>query len=102
MKNSFVPIKLAEYQFGAVVSKEVSKSAGGSVTVFAFDKGEGLSEHTAPFDALAFILDGEAFIKVSGKGNVVKKGEMLFMPANKPHSLKARKRFKMLLVMLRK
>ena len=73
----------------------------GTVTMFAFDKGEGLSEHTAPFDALVYIIDGEAKILISGKSHLVKKDEIIIMPANEPHSLKAVKRFKMLLTMIR-
>ena len=97
-------LKLADlvyYQKGAVVSREVINKKTGTVTIFAFDKGEGLSEHTAPFDALVYILDGEAKIFISGKPHTVKKGEIIIMPANKPHSLKALKRFKMLLIMIR-
>ena len=92
---------LLDYQNGAVVSSEIVKKNTGSVTLFAFDKGQGLSEHTAPFDAVVYIVDGAASISISGKLNKVKKGEMIIMPANKPHSLKAIKRFKMLLIMIR-
>jgi quercetin dioxygenase-like cupin family protein len=93
--------ELAAYQKGSVVSREVINKKSGTVSVFAFDKGEGLSEHTAPFDALVYILDGEANIYISGKKHLVKRGELIIMPANKPHSLKAVKRFKMLLIMIR-
>ena len=93
--------ELAVYQKGSIVSREVINKKSGTVSVFAFDKGEGLSEHTAPFDALVYILDGEANIYISGKKHLVKKEEMIIMPANKPHSLKAVKRFKMLLIMIR-
>ncbi len=92
---------LAAYQDGAVVSKEVLKKNTGTVTVFAFDQGQGLSEHTAPFDALVEILDGEAEVIISGKAHQVSEGEMIIMPANEPHALKANKRFKMMLVMIR-
>lgn len=92
---------LASYQKGSIVSREIINKKTGTVTVFAFDKGEGLSEHTAPFDALVYILDGEARIFISGKPHLVKRNEMIIMPANKPHSLKAVKRFKMLLVMIK-
>ena len=78
----------------------MNKKAG-TVTFFAFDKGQFLSEHTAPFDALVNIIDGEAQITIAGKQNKVKKGEIIIMPANKPHSLKAIKRFKMLLIMIK-
>jgi quercetin dioxygenase-like cupin family protein len=94
-------INLISYQPNSVVSKEIIKKDTGTVTLFAFDRGQGLSEHTAPFDALVYILDGEARIFISGKPTTVKKNEMLIMPAHKPHSLKAIKRFKMLLVLIR-
>jgi len=90
-----------DYQSGAVVSKEVIKSQTGTVTIFAFDQGEGLSEHTAPFDALVQVLDGEAEIIIAGQPFRVKKGEAIIMPANQPHALKAVERFKMMLVMIR-
>ena len=93
--------ELVAYQEGSIVSKEIINKATGTVTIFAFDKGEGLSEHTAPFDALVYILDGSAEIKVAGELNKVNKGQMIIMPAGKPHSLKAVNRFKMLLVMIR-
>ena len=92
---------LVEYQAGSVVSREVVKKPTGTVTVFAFDAGQGLSEHTAPFDALVYLLDGEAEITIAGKPIVAKAGDMVIMPANQPHALKAVKRFKMLLVMIR-
>ena len=92
---------LLDYQEGAVVSRTVIDKKTGTVTLFAFDEGEGLSEHTAPFDALVYVLDGEATITVSGKESQVTAGEMLIMPANEPHALRAVKRFKMLLVMVR-
>ena len=92
---------LISYQKGSVVSREIINKKTGTITVFAFDKGGGLSEHTAPFDALVYILDGEAKIFISGKPRPVKKDEIIIMPANKPHSLKAIKRFKMLLIMIR-
>lgn len=92
---------LLDYQNDAVVSREIIKKDTGTVTLFAFDKGQGLSEHTAPFDALVHMLDGEARISISGKPAIVKKGQVIIMPANKPHSLKAIKRFKMLLVMIK-
>ena len=93
--------RLAEYQKASIVSSQIMNTDGGTVTIFAFTKGEGLSEHTAPFDALIYILDGEAKIFISGKAHKVKKGEMIILPANKPHALKAIRRFKMLLVMIR-
>lgn len=90
-----------QYQEGSVVSREIFKNAGGTITLFAFAQGQGLSEHKTPFDAFVQVIDGEAEITVSGKTASVKAGEMLHMPANQPHALKAVKRFKMLLTMLR-
>lgn len=92
--------KLIDYQTGSVVSKTIIKKPSGTVTLFAFDKGEGLSEHTTPFDALVYLVDGEAEITIGGKVNLVRKGEMIIMPANKPHALKAKEKFKMMLVMI--
>jgi quercetin dioxygenase-like cupin family protein len=94
-------IGLIDYQDGSVVSREISSKKTGSVTLFAFDKGQGLSEHTAPFDALVYLLDGEADIVISGKPFHLKEGEMIIMPANQSHALKATKKFKMLLIMIR-
>ena len=94
-------VNLVEYQSGSVVSKQLIAKPTGSVTLFAFDKGEGLSEHTAPFDAMVHVLDGEAKISVSHIDHVVKSGEMIVMPANEPHALHATDRFKMMLVMIR-
>jgi len=94
-------VDLVEYQEGSVVSRMVIKQDKGNVTLFAFDKGQGLSEHTAPFDALVYILDGEAEVIISGEAHNLKKGEMIIMPAEKPHALKALDKFKMLLVMIR-
>jgi quercetin dioxygenase-like cupin family protein len=83
------------------VSREIISQKMGSVTLFAFDEGQGLSEHTAPFDALVCVLDGEAEISVSGKPFHVKEGEMIIMPAHQTHAVKAVKKFKMMLVMIR-
>ena len=94
-------VGLIDYQADAVVSREILKAKTGTVTLFAFDEGQGLSEHTAPFDALVQVLDGEAEITVSGKSHKVEAGELIIMPANKPHALKAVRRFKMMLVMIR-
>jgi len=94
-------VSLVDYQDGSVVSKEVIRKEKGTVTLFAFDKGQGLSEHTAPFDALVCIIDGSAGIAIAGKQHNLKAGEAIIMPANKPHSLKAIERFKMLLVMIK-
>lgn len=92
---------LADYQQDAIVSRTIIDKKAGTVTFFAFDQGQGLSEHTAPFDAFVFILDGEADITISGKVNHLAQGEMIVMPAHQPHALKAVKRFKMILVMIR-
>lgn len=92
---------LAGYQDGSIVSREILKKDTGTVTLFAFDEGQGLSEHTTPFDALVQVLDGEAEIAISGKVHRVKEGEMIVMPANEPHAVHAAQRFKMLLVMIR-
>ena len=92
---------LVKYQENAVVSSEVIKKDTGIISVFAFDKGQGLSEHTAPFDALVNVIDGQAEVTVSGKLFTVKKGEMIIMLANKPHSMKAVEKFKMFLVMIK-
>ena len=92
---------LIEVQDDAVVSRALIDKKTGTVTLFAFDEGHGLSEHTAPFDALVVLLEGEAEITISGTPVHVKQGEAVMMPANKPHSLKALKKFKMLLIMIR-
>ena len=92
---------LAEYQDHSIVSREIVQKPSGTMTVFAFDEGEGLSEHVAPFDATVYLLEGEAEIRIEGKPYSVKEGEMIIMPADKPHALKAINRFKMLLVMIK-
>jgi len=97
-------VKLADlitYQEESVVSRTIIDKKTGTVTMFAFDEGQGLSEHTAPFDALVYLLDGEAEIVISGKAFPLKEGEMIIMPANEPHALRATKRFKMLLIMIK-
>ena len=92
---------LADYQAGAIVSRQIIKGEGGNVTLFAFDEGQELSEHSTPFHALVQVLDGEAEIRISGKPFVLKAGESILMPADHPHALKASKKFKMLLTMLK-
>jgi len=92
---------LVNYQDGSVVSREIVKKPTGNVTIFAFDEGQGLSEHTAPFDALAHVLEGEAEITIAGQPHHLHGGEMILMPAGQPHALKALKRFKMILTMIR-
>ena len=99
VKNLAESIK---YQDNAVVSSEILKKDTGTITVFAFDKGQGLSEHTAPFDASVYILDGEAEVTIAGELLKVKAGEMIVMPANKPHALLAKDKFKMLLIMIKR
>ncbi len=98
------PIKaaaLVAYQTGAIVSRELLRKPAGTVTVFAFDAGQCLSEHTAPFDALVLVLEGEAEISISGKAHRVAAGELILMPANAPHALRALTRLKMTLIMLK-
>lgn len=92
---------LLNYQKDAVASRTLIDKKNGTVTFFAFDRGQGLSEHTAPFDALVYLVDGQAEIIIAGQPHRLKKGEMIIMPANKPHALKAVERCKMLLVMIR-
>jgi quercetin dioxygenase-like cupin family protein len=92
---------LVDYQEDSVVSKTIMESKTGSVTLFAFDEGQGLSEHTAPFDALVYLIDGEVEVTISRKALTLKKGEMIIMPANQPHGLKALAKFKMLLTMIK-
>ncbi len=94
-------IDLVDYQEGSVVSKTLMEKKTGTVTLFAFGQGQGLSEHTAPFDAMVCVLDGEGEITISGVPAVVKQGEMIIMPANEPHALRAVQRFKMMLIMIK-
>lgn len=101
MLKSQIINQTIKFQDGSVVSKEVVNKPTGTITIFAFDEGQGLSEHTAPYDALAIITEGIAEITVSGVKHEVKSGEMLLMPANAPHSLKAIKPFKMILTMIK-
>lgn len=93
---------LVAYNDGSVVSRQITKADAGNVTLFAFDKDQELSEHTAPYDALAHVLDGEVEIKISGKPFHLKTGDAIIMPAGEPHAVKALTRFKMLLTMIRK
>ena len=94
-------VEFVNYQGGSIVSREIIKKPTGTITAFAFDQGQGLSEHTAPFDALVQILEGEAEITLGGRPNLVQGGQMILMPANLPHALKALTRFKMILTMIR-
>lgn len=93
--------KLVDYQEGAVVSRAVMSGKAGTVTLFAFDESQGLSEHAAPYDALVQLLEGEAEVTIAGEKLRVQAGEMVIMPAQQPHALRAIKRFKMMLVMIR-
>jgi quercetin dioxygenase-like cupin family protein len=92
---------LIEYQEDSVVSRTLLEKKTGTVTLFAFDDGQGLSEHTAPYDALVYVLEGEVEITISGKALRLKQGEITIMPANEPHALVAKTRFKMLLTMIK-
>ena len=93
--------ELVSYQDGSVVSRQITKADAGNVTLFAFDKDQELSEHTAPFDALVHVLDGRAEIKISGEDFNLETGDAIIMPANEPHALRALTQFKMLLTMIR-
>ena len=94
-------VELLQYQDASIVSRVLLKNKGGTVTLFAFDMGEGLSEHTAPFDALVVVTDGEADIEIAGESFKVRQGETIVLPANRPHAVRAATRFKMLLIMIR-
>ena len=94
-------VGLVEYQENSIVSRTVIDRNTGTLTLFAFSEGQGLSEHTAPFDALVYLFDGEAEVTISGQNHNLKEGQMIIMPANKPHALKATKKFKMMLVMIK-
>lgn len=93
--------EMIDYQEGSVVSKTIIDKQTGTVTLFAFGKGQGLSEHTAPFDAMVYVTDGKAEVMISGKRNSLKAGEMIIMPANEPHAISAPEQFKMMLVMIK-
>jgi len=93
--------EMVSYQAGSVVSRQITKAEAGNVTLFAFDAGQELSEHTAPFDALAHVVEGEAEIIISGNPFHLKAGEAIIMPADEPHAVKAMSQFKMLLTMIR-
>ena len=93
--------QLVDYSDGGVISKQVLKNEAGNITLFSFDKGQGLTEHTAPFDAMVQVIDGKAEIKIGGVPHLLNKGETIIMPANIPHALFAKERFKMLLTMIK-
>lgn len=98
------PLNISEmvsYQEGSIISREIVRKDTGTITLFAFDEGQGLSEHTAPFDAVVQVLDGEATVSIEGQPVTVGRGEIIIMPANRPHAVKADKRFKMLLTMIK-
>ncbi|MDD5644098.1 MAG: cupin domain-containing protein [bacterium] len=101
-KNVLALDNLVNYQKDSIVSREIIKKETGTITLFAFDAAQGLSEHTVPFDAMVNILDGEARITIGKKQFRVRAGEMIIMPANEPHRVNAEKRFKMLLVLIKK
>lgn len=92
---------MVSYQDGSVISREIVRKSTGTVTIFAFDEGQGLSEHTAPFDALVYVVDGNVEITISGKPYTLTEGDTIMLPAGQPHALKALSKFKMLLVMIR-
>ena len=94
-------VDLLQYQDSSIVSRVLLKNKGGTVTLFAFDIGEGLSEHTAPFDALVVVTEGEADVEIAGVGFKVRQGETITLPANRPHAVRAATKFKMLLIMIR-
>ncbi|MEW5920124.1 MAG: cupin domain-containing protein [Bacillota bacterium] len=106
-EKGFSPAQVArladfvQYQEGSVVSREVISKTTGTVTIFSFDQGQGLSEHTAPFDAMVYVIDGSVEITIGGRPHKVGAGEMIIMPANQPHALKALEKFKMMLIMIR-
>lgn len=101
MEKSARLADLVEYKEDSIVSRMIIDKHTGTVTLFSFDQGQGLSEHTAPYDALIYLVGGEAEITISGKAHCLKQGEMIIVPANQPHAVKAVKRFKMILTMIR-
>ncbi len=94
-------VELVNYQIGSIVSRTIVNRKSGTITLFAFDQGQSLSEHTTPFDAVAHVLEGEAEITISGQAFHLSAGEMILMPANQPHAVNAIQRFKMLLTMIK-
>jgi len=101
LSEVFNPCNLTDYSVGGVVSQQIIKNDAGNVTLFSFDEGQGLSEHSAPFDAIVHILEGEVRVTLGGKPFDLKAGEMIIMPANVQHDLLATKQFKMLLTMIK-
>lgn len=101
-KAEILPLaEMVNFQAGAVVSRQIVKAETGNITLFAFDAGQELSEHTAPFDALVHVLEGETQVSISGQPFILKTGQAIILPANQPHAVKAMKQFKMLLTMVR-
>jgi quercetin dioxygenase-like cupin family protein len=101
-KGEVLPfVEMVTYQEGSVVSRQIVKADAGNITLFAFDAGQELSPHTAPYDALVYILEGEAGISIDGRASRLRAGDAIIMPANVPHAVKAPARFKMLLTMIR-
>ncbi len=94
-------VDLLQYQAGSIVSQVLLKNKGGTITMFAFGEGEGLSEHTAPFDALVVVIEGEADIEIAGESFRLHEAETITLPANRPHAVNAASNFKMLLIMIR-
>lgn len=92
---------MIDYQAGSVVSRTIIGKPAGTITIFAFDDGQGLSEHTAPYDALVYVIEGRIEIKISGQAHELSAGEMIIIPAGEPHALKAEEKFKMMLVMIK-
>jgi quercetin dioxygenase-like cupin family protein len=99
--SPFTLTDLVDYQKDSIVSREIIRKKTGTLTLFAFDAGQGLSEHTAPFDAFVYVLDGTAEVAISGRTSTVNAGDAIIMPANQPHAVRAASPFKMLLVMIR-
>lgn len=94
-------MNLIDYQEGSVVSRTLNQKDSGSVTLFAFDQGQGLSEHTTPFDAIVYVFDGKTEVIISGSSSILEKGDIIIMPADEPHALEAVEKFKMMLIMIR-
>ncbi|MCU0357728.1 MAG: cupin domain-containing protein [Cyclobacteriaceae bacterium] len=101
LSEPFIPVEQIDYAAGSVVSKTIVKNPSGNITLFAFDQGEGLSEHSSPHEAFVQVLDGKAEITIGGKKHIVPAGQCILMPSNVPHALKALEQFKMMLVMIR-
>ncbi len=99
--KAFIAAESVEYASGSVVSKTILKKTSGNITLFAFDEGEGLAEHSSPFEAIVQLLDGQAEIIIGGDSHTLNSGQSIILPANIPHSLKANERFKMMLIMIK-